>query len=272
MYIKDLFEDDFETAIKVVIVGNGAVGKSSLIQKYCTGVFTSEYKKTIGVDFLERRISVNGEDIRLMLWDTAGQEEFDCITRAYYRGAQACVLAFSCTDRDSFKNIFKWKKKVEEECGNIPMVLVMTKIDLLYQSAVDSFEVEKLSRQLHLHLIKTSVKENLNISKVFLYLASQHLEELNQWTKDAPLIQIESLGINSVTQMDFLTQYERSLQLEVTNNNRKKTKSILKKKVNICDTSCINYCDTRAFFLTPLKKKKESEYKKIDLKTMCKVL
>ena len=91
-----------------------------------------------------------------MLWDTAGQEEFDCITRAYYRlekyrslnvnkkrdiiisrGAQACVLAFSCTDRESFKSVGKWKKKVEEECGNIPMVLVMTKMDLLYQATMD---------------------------------------------------------------------------------------------------------------------------------------
>ena len=69
--------------------------------------------------------------------------------------------------------------------------------------------------------------------------------------------------------MDFLTQYEKNLQLEV--KSRKK-KSILKKKVNFCDTSCVNYCDTRAFFLTPLKKKKESEQKKIDFKTICKVL
>ena len=108
--------------------------------------------------------------------------------------------------------------------------------------------------------------------QVFLYLANHHFEELNQWTKEAPLIHIGSLGINSVTQMDFLTQYERSLHLEAKNNTKKKTKSILKNKVNNCDTSCINYCDTRAFFLTPLKKKKESEYKKIDIKTMCKVL
>ena len=110
--------------------------------------------------------SVNGEDVRLMLWDTAGQEEFDCITRAYYRGAQACVLAFSCVDRESFKQVARWKRKVEEECGNIPMVLVMTKMDLLYKAAMDSFEVEKMSRNLGLPLIKTSVKENLNVSKV----------------------------------------------------------------------------------------------------------
>ena len=102
----------------------------------------------------------------MMLWDTAGQEEFDCITRAYYRGAQACVLAFSCVDRESFKQVARWKRKVEEECGNIPMVMVMTKMDLLYKAAMDSFEVEKMSRNLGLPLIKTSVKENLNVSKV----------------------------------------------------------------------------------------------------------
>ena len=85
--------------VQVLIVGNGAVGKSSMIQRYCRGSFTKTYKKTIGVDFLEKQLRVHGEDVRLMLWDTAGQEEFDCLTRAYYRGAQAAVVAFSTTDR-----------------------------------------------------------------------------------------------------------------------------------------------------------------------------
>ena len=82
---------------------------------------------------------VSGEDVRLMLWDTAGQEEFDAITKAYYRGAQACVIAFSTTDRASFEAVKKWKKKVEDECGGlnaIPMVLVQNKIDLMHQSVV----------------------------------------------------------------------------------------------------------------------------------------
>ena len=114
-------EEELETAIKVVVVGNGAVGKSSMIQRYCKGVFTRDYKKTIGVDFLERQIEwvmaetvvtcqvvlivwtwvdcdvccrVNGEDVRLMLWDTAGQEEFDAITKAYYRGGYHRVLTW----------------------------------------------------------------------------------------------------------------------------------------------------------------------------------
>ena len=94
----------------------------------------------------------------------------------FCRGAQACVLAFSCVDRESFKCVAKWKRKVEEECGNIPMVLVMTKLDLLYRAEVDSFEVEKLSRQLGIRLIKTSVKENINVHKVkFEWTSWQHV-------------------------------------------------------------------------------------------------
>lgn len=109
---------------------------------------------------------VNGEDVRLMLWDTAGQEEFDAITKAYYRGesvrsagsfssavdvclavsrfvmcvwpsgAQACVLVFSTTDRESFEAISSWREKVEMEVGDIPTVLVQNKIDLLDDTVI----------------------------------------------------------------------------------------------------------------------------------------
>ena len=82
------------------------------------------------------RCRVLSEDVRLMLWDTAGQEEFDAITKAYYRGAQACVVAFSTTDRASFDAVQKWKKKVEDECGHVPMVLVQNKIDLMHEAKV----------------------------------------------------------------------------------------------------------------------------------------
>lgn len=172
-------EEDLEIAIKVVIVGNGAVGKSSMIQRYCKGSFTKDYKKTIGVDFLERQIKVEEEEVRLMLWDTAGQEEFDAITKAYYRGAQACVLAFSTTDRDSFVAINKWKKKVEDECGSIPMVLVQNKIDLIDQATVKPDEVESLARELRVRLYRTSVKEDLNVDQVFNYLVDQYLAIIN---------------------------------------------------------------------------------------------
>ncbi|KAG0413240.1 hypothetical protein HPB47_009603, partial [Ixodes persulcatus] len=158
-------EDDLEVALKVVVVGNGAVGKSSLIQRYCKGVFTADYKKTIGVDFLERQLSLRGEDVRLMLWDTAGQEEFDAITKAYYRGAQACVVAFSSTDRQSFGAVEAWRKKVENECGSIPMVIVQNKIDLMDRATVSKEETEELARRMQLRLYRTSVKEDFNVNE-----------------------------------------------------------------------------------------------------------
>ncbi|XP_065669971.1 ras-related protein Rab-23 isoform X4 [Hydra vulgaris] len=158
-------EEDLEISIKVVVVGNGAVGKSSMIQRYCKGYFSKEYKKTIGVDFLEKMISVNGEDVRLMLWDTAGQEEFDAITKAYYRGAQACVLTFSVVDYASYAAIVRWKEKVVVECGaNIPMVLVQNKMDLIESAVVRQEDAENLAKSLQVNLYCTSVKENVGVS------------------------------------------------------------------------------------------------------------
>ncbi|XP_054154204.1 ras-related protein Rab-23-like [Oppia nitens] len=172
-------DDDFELAIKVVIVGNGVVGKSSMIQRFCRGLFTNEYKKTLGVDFMERKIRVKSDNIRLMLWDTAGQEEFDAITKAYYRGANACVIVFSTTDRQSFLSIEKWKKKVEYECGDIPMAIVHNKIDLSHQSVVTREEAESLAKRYHCKLFRTSVKDNINVENVFHFLAESYMESIN---------------------------------------------------------------------------------------------
>lgn len=177
-----MIEEDLDIAIKVVIVGNGAVGKSSMIQRYCKGIFTKDYKKTIGVDFLERQIDVNGEDVRLMLWDTAGQEEFDAITKAYYRGAQACVVAFSLTDRKSYEAVESWLVKVEDEIGDgIPTALVINKMDLAGTGAeqVTLAEAMELANRLRLPLYQVSVKNDLNVNQVFHYLAEKYIEEIN---------------------------------------------------------------------------------------------
>lgn len=121
------------------MVGNGGVGKTSMIARFCKGVFTENYKKTIGVDFLERDhyVKALGEHVRMMVWDTAGQEEFDTLTRQYYRGAGACVLVFSTVDRASFDAITGWRDKVLAEVGEaVQMVLVQNKTDLIEHAAV----------------------------------------------------------------------------------------------------------------------------------------
>ncbi|KAA0203167.1 hypothetical protein HAZT_HAZT010132 [Hyalella azteca] len=165
----------------VVVVGNGAVGKSSLIQRYCCGTFRQSYCRTIGADFLERHTNCGGRSVHLMLWDTAGQEEFATITRAYYRGASCCILAFSTTDPESLAAVPFWKEKVEQVCGQIPTVLVQTKIDLLGVTAnVNQSRVEELAAELGVRLFRTSALEDHNVDPVFLYLAEKCLELMSR--------------------------------------------------------------------------------------------
>ena len=207
-------EEAFEKEVKVLVVGNGAVGKTSMMKRFCRDNFTDEYKKTIGVDFLEKTRYVDAlrEDVRLMVWDTAGQEEFDTITRTYYRGcasprpphaapipvpsrlisrahspprvfsphplrsAGAAVLVFSTTDRASFDAIRRWRDKVEEQCGPIAMCICQNKVDLIDDAAVDPGEPEALARELGLKLYRVCVKDDFNVDAVFDYL-------VDQWSK-----------------------------------------------------------------------------------------
>lgn len=123
-----------------------------------------------------------------MLWDTAGQEEFDAITKAYYRGAQACVLCFSTVDRESYDAIEHWMAKVVEECGSgIPCVLVQNKIDLIDEALVQPDEAETLAKKLRVKFYRTSVKEDLNVNEVFQYLARKYIENWqNAVTNEQP--------------------------------------------------------------------------------------
>ena len=158
----DLEMDEMEIILKVIVVGNGRVGKTSMITRFAKNSYSDEYKKTLGVDFLEKEMFVKseGETVNFHIWDTAGQEEYDSLTKKYYRGARVCILAFSTTDRESFDKVASWRGKVEEECGDIPMVLVQTKSDLEAEATQTPEEVEKLAADQKLELFKTCAKED----------------------------------------------------------------------------------------------------------------
>lgn len=173
-----MLEQDVDTTLKVIVVGNGQVGKTSMITRFAKGIFTNEYKKTIGVDFLEKKMFLNSikEEVTFLLWDTAGQEEYDAITRTYYKGAGACILAFSTTDRASFDAIESWHQKVQDECGNIVMVLVQNKVDLIDDAVMEAREVELKAQKLRLKLYRTCVKDDLNVSEVFSHLGGEFVK------------------------------------------------------------------------------------------------
>lgn len=169
-------------SLKIIVVGNGTVGKSSLSQRFAKGSFTTEYKKTLGVDFLSTKRNIMDNEIEFLIWDTAGQEYYDSITRRYYKGANAAIIVFAVDNLESFNSVEKWKDKITSECGKIPIYLVMNKIDL-ENHIVKQSDLEKKSQQIKIPYYSISVKENKNVEMLFQNLA-QDVIKSGSYKKD----------------------------------------------------------------------------------------
>ena len=168
--------EDLNPSMKIIVIGNGQVGKSTLTVKFVKNIFTTQYKQTLGVDFLniKKYIKKIDQEIDFYIWDTAGQDTYNAITRRYYRGADACLIVFSINDRNSFNQVKTWHQKMLQECGNIPSALVMSKIDLKDDIKVDNKEAEQLANELKMKLFKVSSKEGIQVDECFEYLAIKH--------------------------------------------------------------------------------------------------
>eukprot|EP00472_Partenskyella_glossopodia_P003809 CAMPEP_0197523828 /NCGR_PEP_ID=MMETSP1318-20131121/8677_1 /TAXON_ID=552666 /ORGANISM="Partenskyella glossopodia, Strain RCC365" /LENGTH=207 /DNA_ID=CAMNT_0043076637 /DNA_START=354 /DNA_END=977 /DNA_ORIENTATION=+ len=149
-----------------------------MLKQYACGEQTDTYKKTVGTDFFEKEMTIKstGEEVKLLLWDTAGQEMFKTLTQRYYKGAGAVVFAFATDNRQSFSSLGSWIQKVTQICPNITAVLVQNKIDLLHKSAVDPKEVEAFATKHQMMLFRTCALKNVLIDDVFDFLADQYLK------------------------------------------------------------------------------------------------
>ena len=171
--------ENLEPSMKIIVIGNGQVGKSTLAIKFVKNIFTTEYKQTLGVDFLNIKKYVKKIDqtIDFYIWDTAGQDHFNAITRRYYRGADACLIVFAINDKESFNQVKSWHKKMTTECGDIPTALVMSKIDLKSERKISDEEAEKLAKELNVKLFNVSSKDNIMVEECFEYLAEQNYKK-----------------------------------------------------------------------------------------------
>jgi len=122
------------TLLKILIVGDGGVGKSSLLQQYALNKFSNAYKATIGADFLTKEVIINDKLVTLQIWDTAGQERFQSLGTAFFRGSDCCIIVFDVTVAETFDNLEKWRNEIIIHSGkdpaNFPFVVIGNKIDL----------------------------------------------------------------------------------------------------------------------------------------------
>ncbi|AYU78017.1 rab7 GTP binding protein, putative [Leishmania donovani] len=128
--------------LKIIILGDSGVGKTSLMHQYVNHIFDNRYKATIGADFLSKDVEVNGRVVTLQIWDTAGQERFQSLGSAFYRGADACILVFDVTQQESFAHVGSWLEEFSIQAGRRDSVLVGNKTDLEDRRQVASKTVQ----------------------------------------------------------------------------------------------------------------------------------
>ncbi|CAL1262544.1 unnamed protein product [Larinioides sclopetarius] len=129
--------------LKVIILGDSGVGKTSLMNQYVNKRFTNQYKATIGADFLTKEIVVDDRIVTMQIWDTAGQERFQSLGLAFYRGADCAVLVYDVTAPNTFKSLDSWRDEFLIQAGprdpdNFPFIVIGNKIDL--ENRAVSFE------------------------------------------------------------------------------------------------------------------------------------
>ncbi|MFW9947206.1 MAG: Rab family GTPase [Candidatus Odinarchaeota archaeon] len=123
---------------KIPIIGDGAVGKTSLIEKFTKGTFQEEYISTLGAQFTQYEENVDGIDFKLIFWDIAGQPAFERMRQKFYLGSNGAIIVFSHSpdEKKTFESVDKWLSEVREHCGKIPVVLFGNKIDLINEEVL----------------------------------------------------------------------------------------------------------------------------------------
>lgn len=154
---------------KVVIAGDGGAGKTSLIRRYCEGMFEESRVMTIGVDFQVKIVEVNGRPIKLSIWDIAGQDRFGSFRDTFYRGAQAVALVYDVTDILSMNNLVNWHREIAKVAPRAGFCVVGNKIDL--HRVIPRSAAESWAGGLGFPYVETSAKTVEGVEHFFLTLA-----------------------------------------------------------------------------------------------------
>ncbi|KAH3882276.1 hypothetical protein DPMN_006210 [Dreissena polymorpha] len=170
-----------ERMFKVVLAGDAAVGKSSLIMRLCKGKFLENLSSTLGVDFQTKMIELDGRTVALQLWDTAGQERFRSIAKSYFRRADGVLLLYDCTYERSFMSIREWMDSIESSqdgsTKKLPIMLCANKTDMRMETEQQGRKVvtyedgQRLAREYGALFIETSAKDGTNVGECVSELA-----------------------------------------------------------------------------------------------------
>ncbi|MHA1836168.1 MAG: Rab family GTPase [Candidatus Odinarchaeia archaeon] len=163
---------------KVLLLGDSAVGKTTLVNRFIQGKFSSDYKMTIGVDIMSKNINLNGNEVVLSIWDIAGQDRFRSFRSVFYRGASGALLIFDLTRTSSFENLTNWIDELHSYTKvGIPKIIIGNKLDLVNMRMVKKEDGIKLAQQYNSMYLETSAKTGEGVDEAFKKLAALSIKE-----------------------------------------------------------------------------------------------
>ena len=157
-----------EINIKLILVGDSEVGKSTILLNYTENYFCEEMVATIGLENKVKTINIRGLKAKLQIWDTAGQEKFSSLTKGFFRNTDGILLVFDLTNNKSFNNIKKWINEVENNSDNkTKKILVGNKVDMKDNIQVSKNDIDNLCKKKKIKYIEVSGKNNTNVNEAF---------------------------------------------------------------------------------------------------------
>lgn len=174
----------YDLLFKLLLIGDSAVGKTSILFRFSDNNFTTTFISTIGIDFKIKTVEFDNKKIKLQIWDTAGQERFHTITTSYYRGAMGIMLVYDITNEKSFENIVKWLRNIDEHANeDVVRMILGNKCDLNDKRVITRERGEAIGREYNVKVYETSAKSNINIEKAFMELTKDILKKT--WKKES---------------------------------------------------------------------------------------
>ena len=157
-----------EIILKIIILGDMMVGKTTFLLKYIDNFAPKLYISTMGIDYKIKKIKYKDIDVLLQIWDTAGQERYKVITKSFVKGADAIIYMYDITNKESFINIKKWIEDTDEYSFNAKKIIIGNKIDMEEKREVTDEMKDNLINEMNIEIMEVSAKnENNNINEVF---------------------------------------------------------------------------------------------------------
>ena len=171
---------NFNYLFKYIIIGDSAVGKSNILLRYIHDKFNEEFQSTIGVEFGAKNLKIEDKIYRIQIWDTAGQETFRSITRAYYKNSVCACVVYDITNRNSFQNVKSWIEDCKKQSPKtVFLVLIGNKVDLEDRREVSYEEGSIYAQKNGMLFFETSAKTGKNIEEIFMNSSYEIAKRIN---------------------------------------------------------------------------------------------